>query len=91
MIIVFTFVYTLVCMFCFNQLFFSEVDVHSPCIFSSSIQMFRKSFCITPSGSGVSVSFHVSKMLEFYVKVLYVIGKALSGMLSSIWTGLVHW
>ena len=41
-------------------------------IFSSPVQMYRT------SGLGIGVS----KMFVFYVKVLYVIGKALSGELS---------
>ena len=51
----------------------------------------RKSSCTTPGfglGVGIGVGicvgggFDVSKMLKFYVKVFYVIGKALSGELS---------
>ena len=41
--------------------------------------MSRKSYCTIP---GVSVGVGVSKMLKFYVKVFYVMGKALSGELS---------
>ena len=45
----------------------------------------RKSYCTTP-GVGIDVGvggcIRVSKMLKFYVKVFYVMGKALSGELS---------
>ena len=50
-----------------------------------------KSYCTTP-GVGVGVDIGVgigvgsiSKMLKFYVKVFYVMGKALSGELSCPW------
>ena len=43
----------------------------------------RKSYCTTPGvGIGVGVGVGVSKMLKFYIKVFYVMGKALSGELS---------
>ena len=51
--------------------------------------MYRKSYCTTP---GVSVGFGsvgVDRMLKFYVKVFIVMGKALSGELSCMQTGLV--
>ena len=56
--------------------------------------MDRKSCCTTPRvsvGSGVGVS----KILKFYVKVFYVMGKVLSGELSCVWTshvvlGILH-
>ena len=41
----------------------------------------RKSYCTTP-GIGVGGGRGVSKMLKIYVKVFYVMGKALSGELS---------
>ena len=41
----------------------------------------RKSYCTTP-GIGVGGGVGVRKMLSFYVKVFYVMGKALSGELS---------
>ena len=54
--------------------------------------MYRKSYCSTP-GVGVCVGgsggVGVDKMLKFYVKCFYVMGKALSGELSCTWTGLV--
>ena len=47
--------------------------------------MYRKS---SPS-VGVGIVIIVSKMLKFYVKHFFVIGKALSGEISFIQTGLV--
>ena len=38
-----------------------------------------KSYCTTP---GVGVGGGISKMLKFSIKVVYVMGKALSGKLS---------
>ena len=51
----------------------------------------QKNYCTTP---GVSVGIggsggDVDKMFKFNVKVFYVIGKALSGELSCMRTGLV--
>ena len=43
--------------------------------FRSLVQMFRKSYCTT-SGIGIGVCGDISKMLKFYVKVLYMVGKA---------------
>ena len=48
----------------------------------------RKSYCTTPGVSVVGGG-GVSKMLKFYVKVFYVMGKVLSGKLSCPVTGLV--
>ena len=46
-----------------------------------SVAKSRKSCCTTPGvGFGIGIGF--SKMLKFYVKVFYVMGKALSGELS---------
>ena len=49
----------------------------------------RKSYCTSPGisvdvgiGIGVGGGIGISKMLKFYVKVFYVMGKALSGKLS---------
>ena len=55
-------------------------------IFSSHVRVYRKS-CCTIVGCGV-VGGGVSKMLKFYVKVFYVMGKALSGELSCLQTSL---
>ena len=41
--------------------------------------------CSTP---GIGASLSISKMSKFYVEVFYVIGKALSGDLSCLQTGL---
>ena len=55
------------------------------------VQMYRKSYCAYSAqvlgfgGSGVS------KMLKLYMKVLHVMGKALSEELSCTWTGLISW
>ena len=53
--------------------------------------MYRKSYCTT---LGISIGTGlggrgVNKMLKFYVEVLYVMGKAVSGELSCTLTGLV--
>ena len=49
-----------------------------------------KNYCTTPGVSDrVGGSVGVSKMLKFYVKVFYVMGKAQSGELSCTGTGLV--
>ena len=51
--------------------------------FSYPIQMYRKSSCTTPCiDVGISCGWGVSKMLQFYVKVSFVMGMALSGELS---------
>ena len=53
--------------------------------------MYRKSYCTTPGisiGTGLGGR-GINKMLKFYVEVLYVMGKALSGELSCMLTGLV--
>ena len=52
--------------------------------------MYRKSYC-TSIGVDVGDDAVVSKMLWFYVKFFYVIGKALLGELSCKWTGLLLW
>ena len=44
--------------------------------------MKSKKSCCTTVGVGVGGGVGVSKMLKFYVKVFYVMGKALSGELS---------
>ena len=58
-------------------------------LFSLHVLMYRKSYCTIPGvntgGGGVGVSI----MLKFYVKVLYVMGKELSGVLFCTQTGLV--
>ena len=50
---------------------------------SSPVRMYWKSYCTTPgAGIGVGVSGGgMDKMLKFYVKSFYVMGKALSGEL----------
>ena len=50
--------------------------------FSLPVQIYKKSYCSDPS-------IGVSKMLTFYVKVFYEMGKARSGELSCMWTGFV--
>ena len=51
--------------------------------------MYRKSYGTAPGvGFGFGSS-SVDKMLKFYVKDLFVMGKALSGELSCMRTGLV--
>ena len=47
---------------------------------------FEKSYCTTP---GICFDVGVSKLLKFYVKVFYVMGKGLTGKLSCPVTGLV--
>ena len=47
---------------------------------------FRESYGTAP---GVDVGVGISKMLKFYVKVFYVMGKALTGKLSCLVTALV--
>ena len=49
--------------------------------------MQRKGYDTTPVSHGIGVG--VSKMLQFYVKVFYVMGKMLLGKLSCIGTGLI--
>ena len=56
-------------------------------IFSSPVQMYRKSYCTTPRVGGGGGS--VDKMLKFYIKSFYLMGKAITGKLSCTWTGLV--
>ena len=62
-------------------------------------RMYRKCYCTTPGigiGSSVSISVSVGSgsgvgvdnMLKFYLTVFYVMGKALSGELSCLWTDL---
>ena len=43
-----------------------------PRIFSSPVRMYRKSCCTTP---GIGIGGYISKMLKFYIKVFYVMGK----------------
>ena len=38
---------------------------------------------------GMGIGLNFSKLLKFYCKVFYLMGKALSGKLSCVWTGLV--
>ena len=55
--------------------------------------MYKKRYCSTP---GIDVAVCVSnggsvgKLLKFYVKVFYVVGKTLSGELSCTCTSLVN-
>ena len=58
-------------------------------IFSLLVQMYRKSCCTTPGISIGAGSIGMDRMLKFYVKVFIVMGKALSGELSCMQTGLV--
>ena len=52
-------------------------------IFSSPGQSPGRAIVLPPGvGVGVGVGGSISKMLKFYVKVFYVMGKALSGELS---------
>ena len=50
--------------------------------------MYRKSYCTTPGVNIVGIVI-VSKMLKFYVKGFYGMGKMLSGELSCMQTDLV--
>ena len=55
--------------------------------FLAHLDEVQKSYCTTPGvgvgvGVGVGGGVGVSKMLKFYFKVFYVMGKALSGELS---------
>ena len=55
--------------------------ISSAVLISFPIQMYRNSYCAAPSvgvGDGVSSGVSVSKMLKFYVKTFYVMGKGLS-------------
>ena len=54
-----------------------------PTLFSSPVQMYRKGFGTKISTGGVC------KMLKFSLKFFYVMGKALSGMLSCMQTGML--
>ena len=45
--------------------------------------------CWATSVAGVGGRIFISKMLNFYIKVFFVIGKALSGELSAVQTCLV--
>ena len=68
---------------------------------SLPVQVYRKRYCTTLGGGGgkrycttlgggdVCGIVGISIMLEFYNKDFYVMGKALSGELSCMWTGLV--
>ena len=59
--------------------------------FLARLYKIQKSYCTTPGvgvGVGIDGSVGVDKMLKFYVKVFYVMGKALSGELSCTRTGL---
>ena len=42
-----------------------------------------------PYVRGNDTGINISKILKFYIKVFYVMGKALSGELSCLWTGFV--
>ena len=50
-------------------------------------KLYRKSYCTIP-GVGIGSLVCMDKMLKFYVKSFYLMGKVLSGELSCIWTGL---
>ena len=52
------------------------------------VHLYRKSYCTVP-GIGICGGRDGSKMLKFYIKIFYVMGKALSGKLSCMWTSLV--
>ena len=49
---------------------------------------FRKNYCTT-LGSAPALALVLAKCLSFYIKVFYVMGKALTGELSCPVTGLV--
>ena len=72
---------------CTGGLFHFHVLDKSICHFQLAWTKSRKSYCTT-RGVAVGVGFGiiggggVSRMLKFYVKVFYVMGKALSGELS---------
>ena len=54
----------------------------------SPVQMCRKSYCTTPGGGiGSGGGFGIRKMVEFYIKNFYVMGKLLLGKLSCTQTG----
>ena len=58
-------------------------------VFSSPVQIYRKSYCTTPRSSvgvGGSGGVGVDKIFKFFT----VVGKALSDELSCMWTGLVQ-
>ena len=52
--------------------------------------MYKKRYCTTRHISIVGVGIGVSTKLNFYVKIFYVMGKALSDELSCTRTGLVR-
>ena len=49
--------------------------------------MYKKTYCTTP-GVGTGFACGMDKMFKFYVKFFKVMGKALSGELSCMRTGL---